>query len=568
MPNFRNDQDRNSPPGNNGRRSLSSQPAAQPAPGGYPSKPQQPRAGSSFAARFGRIILQEGIATIPSALFHYQGALELSAQQVWLVSYILSHKWDEDLPYPSLKAMARRVGMSLSQLQRIKNSLCHMDFLKVYPRFTEQQGQATNAYDFGGLFDRLEELITRDAPLANGIRAEVDNPPDMAELGQVDPSFVARYGRVITRRGVAAVPRAIFTHQAELQLTPQQVWFITYIFSFQWDTALPYPSIRKMSTITGYSSVQLHTIKAELVKLGYLGLVHRANDQGGQDTNAYDFSGLLDKIRELLHPSDKKVQSAQLHPDPNTESKIMQQDRPIARRRGRKTHASTPKPDSTELPRGDRIHITRGDSRELIREGSAQLLREDRAHFNGEGSAELTGGDRSKLNGGGRAKLTARDRAQLAGLDSTRLAAPDNGTHAGGTSARYSRGVARGLHKEESGNEEAIMKKVDSNQRSRENVSAKTDNGLTPPPYSPYIASVISDFSTEFNDPAHIISNVTQALRLWQTSNLDEQQFTELLYEAKRITRTYQGKQGLNGMNNKMAYFFKVVRDLSNSQSG
>ena len=81
----------------------------------------------------------------------------------------------------------------------------------------------------------------------------------------MDPSFVARYGRVITRRGVAAVPRAIFTHQAELTLTPQQVWFITYIFSFQWDTALPYPSIRKMSSITGYSSVQLHTIKAELV---------------------------------------------------------------------------------------------------------------------------------------------------------------------------------------------------------------------------------------------------------------------------------------------------------------
>jgi hypothetical protein len=108
------------------------------------------------------------------------------------------------------------------------------------------------------------------------------------------------------------------------------------------------------------------------------------------------------------------------------------------------------------------------------------------------------------------------------------------------------------------------MKKVDSNQRSREIVSVKTENGFTPPPYSPYIASVISDFSTELNDPAHIISNVTQALRLWQTSNLDEQQFTELLYEAKRITRTYQGKQGLNGMNNKMAYFFKVARDLCN----
>ena len=44
--------------------------------------------------------------------------------------------------------------------------------------------------------------------------------------------------------------------------------------------------------------------------------------------------------------------------------------------------------------------------------------------------------------------------------------------------------------------------------------------------------------------------------------DLSEQAFTELLYEAKRLTRAYQGKQGLGTINNKMAYFFKTVRDL------
>ena len=146
--------------------------------------------------------------------------------------------------------------------------------------------------------------------------------------------------------------------------------------------------------------------------------------------------------------------------------------------------------------------------------------------------------------------------------DSVKLAEPGNGTHVGGTSVRYSRGVARGLHESESSNEEAKMKKVDSNQHPQGNGSAKNQNGIASPPYSFYVASVVSDFSNELNDPAHITSNVTQALRLWQSSGLDEQRFTELLYEAKRITRSYQGKQGLNGINNKMAYFFKVVRDL------
>jgi hypothetical protein len=518
---------------------------------------EQNRAGGSFAARFGRVILQDGIATVPSAMFHYQGVLEMSAQQVWLVSYILSHKWDEDLPYPSLKAMAKRVGMSLSQLQRIKNSLCQMGYLKVYPRFTEQQGQATNAYDFSGLFDRLEELITRDAPLANGIRAESDNPPDMAELGQVDPSFVARYGIVITRRGVAAVPRAIFTHQAELGLTPQQVWFVTYIFSFQWDTALPYPSIRKMSNVTGYSSVQLHTIKAELVGLGYLRLVHRANEQGGQDTNAYDFSGLLDKVREVLGGTTNN-ESSQAHRTTNDEPAMAQGQRPVARRRGRKMHGNVPKADSTGLTGGGSVEFARGDRIKLPGRDSAEL--------GGEGSTQFTVGDSNGFIDGGSAKLSGVDSVELAEGGSDRLAKPGNGTHAGGTSVRYSRGVARGLHEIESGKEEAKMKKDDSNQHSQGNGFVKNETEIAPPPYSPYVASVVSDFSIELNDPSHMISNVTQALRLWQNSGLDEQQFTELLYAAKRITRSYQGKQGLNGINNKMAYFFKVVRDLCNSK--
>ena len=56
---------------------------------------------------------------------------------------------------------------------------------------------------------------------------------------------------------MAAVPKAIFTHQKALGLTSQQVWFISYIFSFQWSTALPYPSINKMVQHTGYSRAHL-----------------------------------------------------------------------------------------------------------------------------------------------------------------------------------------------------------------------------------------------------------------------------------------------------------------------
>jgi hypothetical protein len=79
---------------------------------------------------------------------------------------------------------------------------------------------------------------------------------------------------------------------------------------------------------------------------------------------------------------------------------------------------------------------------------------------------------------------------------------------------------------------------------------------------------VIADFSAELGDPAHVFANVTQALRLWQSSGLDEQGFVAMLYEAKRLTRSYQGKQGLGGIANKMAYFFRVARDLAERGQG
>src|SRR5689334_14178440 len=99
----------------------------------------------------------------------------------------------------------------------------------------------------------------------------------------------------------------------------------------------------------------------------------------------------------------------------------------------------------------------------------------------------------------------------------------------------------------------------DSNQ-----VSSGEKNGDEKPPYSPYIAGVVLDFSRELGDVVHGVSNVTQALRLHAAAGRSEQEFVDLLYEARKRTRQYQGRQGLEMIENKMAYFFRVVRDLLN----
>ena len=105
------------------------------------------------------------------------------------------------------------------------------------------------------------------------------------------------------------------------------------------------------------------------------------------------------------------------------------------------------------------------------------------------------------------------------------------------------------------------QEKDDSNRHSRfeKNVSPVGTREEARPPYSAYLASVIADFSSEFGDAEHSLSNVTQALRLWQRSGTSEEEFVQLMYQAKTQTRSYQGKNGSRGIENKMAYFFAVL---------
>src|SRR5215211_2194502 len=117
-----------------------------------------------FLARYGATILRGGIAAIPSALYRYQGELGLKPQHVWFISAILAHKWDEDMPKPSLKQLAPRSGVSERHLHNLKDEIVALGYLDVVNRHNSRGGQQANYYDFSGLFGALEERLRRDRP--------------------------------------------------------------------------------------------------------------------------------------------------------------------------------------------------------------------------------------------------------------------------------------------------------------------------------------------------------------------------------------------------------------------
>lgn len=515
-----------------------------------------PAAGSSFAARFGRAIVQHGVAAIPSALFHYQGRLDLSAQEVWFISYVMCFKWDESLPRVNLSQMEKRVGMGKRSLYRLKDRLCEANYLKVLPVFTENGRQDSSAYDFSGLFEEIERLILLDPARANPIHT--DDPDENSrdeEPADHDMSFLARFGRVIVRYGVAAVPQAVFTYQAALGLTPQQVWFISYIFSYQWKKALPYPSIVKMSARTGYSTVQLHEIKSSLVERGYLQLVPRSTKQGGRDSNAYDFSGLFDALRAHLQRehNESKSEAAVLNVVPQEPAR----PRP-SRRRGRVAAQSATRHLSNTQQAALSEQSNEGDSgltgvgdAKLSGESDSQLLYVGGAQFADQGDSQRIEEGEPEFSWDGDAGITQEGDDKLTPSVSRKPPAR--------VTPGYQKRVTPTLHNVEPIQEE---KRADSNHISRNKTKARNNTQAVSSPISAYISAVMDDFSNELDNADHKTSNATQALRLWQASGLSEQDFIQLVYEAKQLTRQYQGKSGLRGIENKMAYFFAVLRDL------
>ncbi len=92
-----------------------------------------------------------------------------------------------------------------------------------------------------------------------------------------------------------------------------------------------------------------------------------------------------------------------------------------------------------------------------------------------------------------------------------------------------------------------------------------TSRGRPPKP-TPYITQLMTDWSSELHDYEHLKSNITQAMRLYAASGLDENAFVARLYEARSITKDRGNISKLATdvapLKNKMPYYFAVLRDL------
>ncbi len=501
----------------------------------------------SMAARFGQLILSDGIAAIPVVLYYKQAQLDLLAQEVWFVSAILARKWDAELPYPDLQEMADNSGTTARQLRRYRANLESRGHLRVAERYDPDTGRRLpNSYDFRGLFAQMETLLATDPVPANEIRAE-DTPRTTPDTPVRDYSFVARYGRVIAAAGIAAIPKALFTYQRALQLSAVQVWFTSYILAHRWSTDLPYPSLRLMAARTHYSERHLHDVKDSLVAAGYLRVIGRIGPQGSQDTNAYDFAGLLAALTAHIEGINKPPMVSTTPASMAALAEAAGNQEAIAE----ETEGGT----STWTPR-----VRRGQHRPPARQAASNPPHRvpvqpttsghpDQMETRTSGSV----GTRTDSSEGKGTYSSVDNRTLRSETSRTQHSERNRTARLGGTRTS-------GSDEKEPIQEEPIQEEPDSNHVTRQ--KNPNDVSTATPRYSPYIAAVILDYSRELGDAVHGPANVTQAAHLWRESGLSEEAFVEQLHKVRMQVRLYQGKQGFGYIENKMAYFFRTLRDL------
>jgi DNA-binding Lrp family transcriptional regulator len=83
------------------------------------------------------------------------------------------------------------------------------------------------------------------------------------------------------------------------------------------------------------------------------------------------------------------------------------------------------------------------------------------------------------------------------------------------------------------------------------------DNEL---PESPLLDITVEKLSRTFGDLHHLRSNIPRARRLWKKTELEEEEFVEVIEKAAAITKQEISKGNVQS-DKKMAYFFAVLED-------
>jgi len=109
-----------------------------------------------------------------------------------------------------------------------------------------------------------------------------------------------KWGAAVLKLGYSIIPSLLLRAQQRLGLNPTQLAVLLQLCDFWWsEDRKPYPSKERLSERLGLKDRQIQRYLAELEAAGLVKRIPRYDAKGGQTSNFYDLSGLVQKLQAL-----------------------------------------------------------------------------------------------------------------------------------------------------------------------------------------------------------------------------------------------------------------------------
>ncbi|GGD58868.1 helix-turn-helix domain-containing protein [Lacimicrobium alkaliphilum] len=121
-----------------------------------------------------------------------------------------------------------------------------------------------------------------------------------------------KWGKLLMDAGWTAFPSIILEKQHALGLTAMDVNIILYLSTHWWEAERkPYPSKKTIAQALGVTPRTIQKRIASLEQMGFVKREYRPHELKGNDTNVYDFSGLIEATEPFAQEKLEEKAAAQ-----------------------------------------------------------------------------------------------------------------------------------------------------------------------------------------------------------------------------------------------------------------
>lgn len=109
-----------------------------------------------------------------------------------------------------------------------------------------------------------------------------------------------KWGKKVMDHGFCIVPSLLFKAQGRLGLNPTQLAVLLQLCEHWWEPDnKPHPGKRRLAERLGIGPRQIQRYIASLEQAGLVKRIERRSGSGAKQTNTYDLSGLVERLKKL-----------------------------------------------------------------------------------------------------------------------------------------------------------------------------------------------------------------------------------------------------------------------------